>query len=1621
MEPSTPSRPPKDIDTAYTRPLEPESPANFVAGKAGKRQRKTVTMPPPVLKGASDSIPTATSRLQKQFEEAQQQQNLQQKALIRLAKTLDSWVEEEKQSVSQNFARIFCERFVKYVTADLSAASILRGGAAPDTHPQPNAAKTAAREPTTWAGVAQRGKNSALPGVAPAKTAASSAGRASGASLQPKSASQPGGPTGGTKQQEDPRVLVTLQPEKRVARLQPYAVRQAIAANIQGVGDVANVPKVEPTRTGWAITPSDRGIRDALTTEKAVATLCEVLGAMEIRLPERWYNYAVPGVPEFVQDWEGARIPTDKMVEGEVLAQAKVKPDARGSATHQSVRDWQDAPTAVPQGCSGAATAASTASTNGRSGGAYTNHSVNPVNTARWAGTPQAGGDSEFHHMQMAGLEVFNLIPQVDFGSSSPNRWDDTNPEQREEERPRVMTYVRKGSKTRAQQHRSVQSRDLLWVSVNGCHILNVYRQPGTDAVMDYLTNLSPPARCLIGGDINVRHDAFEPGAVNLHRGGELVQWASEHGMDFVGEIGVPTHATGHVIDLTFSNVTFASTTVRQDLHCGSDHQSMVTVLPTTPQTQLSDARIKITDSQLEPFADLVRGLMVDMPCPEGVGNVAQLDDLAQHFTQSLLAAAQAVSKPAQQGRTTAPWWTADCRRAHRELTTHQTEAAKHQFKDTVRKAKRAYWRQVINEARDGRDLYRVVAWHKLEPNLRAPPLVIGDQVIEETAAKAEALQQAILKRYNSADDLEYDPLDDEHWSGMGNLPWNPRVGMEEVERNTIGVQNTSPGTDGITVRMLKACWQHVSLFIQQIYNCCLRLCHFPRAWKLAEVAMIPKVGKRDRISVRSWRPIALLSVISKGLERIMARRLAYTALIHGIVSPQHGGALPRRSAMDLVAAFTHEVEAAFAQNKEVSMVTMDVQGAFDAVLRRRLLQRMAQQGWPRELLQLIDSFLTECRAQVRLEGTTTAAHQMQCGTPQGSPLSPILFLLYLAELLWQNSELRFGYADDLNIWRATHSLDNNATLLRQDIQSILRWGEINKVAFAPEKLEMIHLTRKRYNEAPAVVVSEDLTVHPVTAPAGQEPALRWLGVHFDRRLTWRPHVSTRAKKARAVAQHIRSLGKTRDGPPADALRKAVTTCVVPSLLYGTEAWYGGRTQPARHTGRSGEVSSRLGWHVGTVEKVLTMAARGVLPVFRTTPIATLYRDAGLPSAMVALEEAKMRFATRLQVVDEKHPLASRIAPPMITRGRGAGTRQRSKTKIQRLGALLPAVNRPTLAIPHYSEGCGTDPTEGVDKKSAAQAFKKWWRSQPSTDLYVFSDGSERSLDNSRQVGYGFIVYQGNKQLASFSAALSPMSHVFDAEAVGACRALECAVKLLPCVTEDSSNPQIWLCLDNTSVIWGIRGSAAASSNWAYNRCHELLRQHNVGLKWAPGHMGIEGNEEADRLAKRAVSSTAAPAYGLEATPTVSGVRTVAKQLSQEARRKWWSGACGKLSDWYRGWSFSRPTVEYQVKAPPELTMPRHALHRWLALRSSHGDFSWYHRRFQHADARLTCVCGHNKSPEHLVLCRHSQRHFLHWPKRPAARPHNRATAVAYLGSLTPTDFVELLDCTQFYTRYCTR
>ena len=171
-----------------------------------------------------------------------------------------------------------------------------------------------------------------------------------------------------------------------------------------------------------------------------------------------------------------------------------------------------------------------------------------------------------------------------------------------------------------------------------------------------------------------------------------------------------------------------------------------------------------------------------------------------------------------------------------------------------------------------------------------------------------------------------------------------------------------------------------------------------------------------------------------------------------------------------------------------------------------------------------------------------------------------------------------------------------------------------------------------------------------------------------------------------ALAQHIRSLANCKYGPPASGLRKAVITCVVPTALYGMEAWYCGRRKPDPKASRplEREVDARVGWHVDVVHRALTQAARAVLPVWKTTPTNTIFRDAGLPTAQAALDEALWRFSYRLHTVDEGHPLARRTEPSKIARGPGAGGTRPPRTKVQIAARLLPAIARVHDFAGHY-------------------------------------------------------------------------------------------------------------------------------------------------------------------------------------------------------------------------------------------------------------------------------------------------------------------------------------------------
>jgi hypothetical protein len=189
---------------------------------------------------------------------------------------------------------------------------------------------------------------------------------------------------------------------------------------------------------------------------------------------------------------------------------------------------------------------------------------------------------------------------------------------------------------------------------------------------------------------------------------------------------------------------------------------------------------------------------------------------------------------------------------------------------------------------------------------------------------------------------------------------------------------------------------------------------------------------------------------------------------------------------------------------------------------------------------------------------------------------------------------------------------------------------------------------------------------------------------------------------------------------------------------------------------------------------------------------------------------------------------------------------------------------------------------------------------------------------------------------------------------------------------------------------------------------------YDVRVCWAPGHTGIDGNEAADRLADEGAKKDCDP----DSPPTVSGIRSIFRGLRATARLSWWEKHRKQLSPWYQSWE-----LDYKIQSLPELDLPRTTLQRLLAIRTSHGDFAWYHQQYGHQDAILNCTCGRPKDPEHLVRCRKASTpaRFSLWPQKPAHPPTDQKEARSYLSRLMakPTDFAGLLKVTEFYSKIC--
>jgi len=359
--------------------------------------------------------------------------------------------------------------------------------------------------------------------------------------------------------------------------------------------------------------------------------------------------------------------------------------------------------------------------------------------------------------------------------------------------------------------------------------------------------------------------------------------------------------------------------------------------------------------------------------------------------------------------------------------------------------------------------------------------------------------------------------------------------GMVQAALFSQAVQK-APGIDKLNFRALRLLWSWDAPRVTSLARQCFRLGVHPRTWKTAKGILLRKPNKPDYTLVKAYRVISLLNCLGKVVEKIAAEVISTYCEAAGVLHPGQMGSRKRRSAIDAVACLIQTVHEAWNQKLLAAALFMDVKGAFDHLDPTRLIRRMREIGIDDDLCRWTQSFLSDRNVQLVIDGHQCPEREIQSGVPQGSPVSPILFIIYLGGVFQAIDQAVTGiqslsFADDKGLVASGRSVQEVCQQLEQAAAIAIQWGYNHAVQFDAEKTEAVLFTRKRGKCLKEQIQRARIQVGEHQVVFNQE-ATRWLGVWLDSGLTLKTHYQTRLRKARTAEARVQALCKDQGLPP---------------------------------------------------------------------------------------------------------------------------------------------------------------------------------------------------------------------------------------------------------------------------------------------------------------------------------------------------------------------------------------------------------------------------------------------------------------------------------------------------------
>ena len=762
---------------------------------------------------------------------------------------------------------------------------------------------------------------------------------------------------------------------------------------------------------------------------------------------------------------------------------------------------------------------------------------------------------------------------------------------------------------------------------------------------------------------------------------------------------------------------------------------------------------------------------------------------------------------------------------------------------------------------------------------------------------------------------------------------------------------NKAAGKDEIPYEFLRNLGTKAKLMILCLMNKCWQGENLPRQWRTAIIRTLLKDGK-DPKETTSYRPISLTSCLGKVLEKIVADRLMHFMESRGLINDNQAGFRQNRATTDqvmkLVQSASDQLHKPKGQSKLTLCTFFDYEKAYDKVWRDGLLYKMIRLEIPWRYIRYVRFFLSTRQTVVNINGVASKMFTLNEGLPQGSAISPLLFLIFINDIdvdLHPDTLVSL-FADDTAVWTQRGvDQEHSQRIMQEEIDKICEWARKWKMKLNEGKTKTVVISTK----------PSDTDWKPTLQLNGKSvdtvPSHKFLGVQIDNKLRFPEHIEETVRRCTKRVNVLKCLGGKDWGQSLESQRKVYLTLIRTCIEYASSSWWPWIADTAKKK----------------LQRVQNAGLKAMASLASRCPTDFIHLETGIEPLCVRMEKNDLIMRDkyrRLPEDDERRRLLEKVAPVSLKTRYG----WRHSTDFEKDLLSTATFKNTGIRIKPWETFANVKLQKvQLEKKKAEyqplelQTISNQQIAEVDADFYIFTDGS--TSGNQEKGGAGVCVEDSKGHpVAEFRQPAGARCSSYGGE----CVAMHTAATWIESKEIESERSVSFMILtDSESLV-----NSLANKTWKVKdewllRVKDTLTRINsqVTIMWIPSHCGIEGNERADQLAN---------AGALMSQDDIPVTHAITKAKIKA-----------------RKWQIEHPRAKamYGERRRPreeiEKRWPRSVRTLYGRLRTGHAkELNYYQHKLHNIDSPNCEVCNEIESIEHvLTKCPTlSGARAKHWP-----------------------------------------